>query len=924
MKWKSLIPLWIKVSLPVLLVSSSVSLIFATEGVQELEPYNVWLEGLVIHRSTLSPEAENLGWVIKENGLEELVRVATDETSYTYFRNRAGFDFVAYLDCWKKNRYARTSNAVGYRVGVDYVGPIISSEIAEITVVGKPYEYQITATGSPTKLHAENLPEGLTVDSNGLIKGSPVQTGKYLITLYAENNRDWTTATLRLDVVSGNNGGGLLNYHSLVLDENYVVTRTHGDGPNGGGLSWLVKRNGTQMLERNALSETRYQYFMNYSGYTYTIHLQYLGQRVSNILTYTPPNAVYSVHITSASAHSGIAGEQISPYVITTDQPCDQFSASGLPSGLEVTASGAVIGVPTEYGSFPVKISASGADGVAAKTVTFNIQQGGDDYITKYRLSIDENHVVTRTAGEQPGLVWVVRVNGNQEVVRRSAAGEHTFSYSTEKETEHIQIRLEAWIKGKYRPVSNTVTYKSDGTLEEAPVFSMEDSYSCYQGSAIDPVLVQVSGNPTALAVNRLPAGLCYDSASKTIRGTPTTVGTNTSFITAVNSYGTTTFEMAFEVMPDTRAAVEDRFRLTVLPSFNIKRTFGSGDSLRWVVCRNGQRIYEYPDAGRNIFNYGRHSKPGEFIVFLEAFVDGEIARVSNIVGYRTFGNELAPVLINDRKFTLQTGTSVSIQLQATGNPVSFVADQLPVGLTLEGSTGLICGTPTQVGLSESLISITGSDGVSQTAVVFEGVAPKSADTYLKLYVLELDDLKRMTRSPGADAGLTWVISKDNQIVLNRYAKNELTYTYAKNYLPGVYTCYLQAYISGAYRRVSNIVTYTVENNSDFSGNGFPNLVEHAMGTRAGTEPHGVTPDLVNILKDGDSTYLTYRYSVNTDAQDVCLFVDCAMTLGNWTRAAPISVSVASADENYEVRDAVFRIDSNCGFLRLGAELVEE
>jgi hypothetical protein len=381
---------------------------------------------------------------------------------------------------------------------------------------------------------------------------------------------------------------------------------------------------------------------------------------------------------------------------------------------------------------------------------------------------------------------------------------------------------------------------------------------------------------------------------------------------------------VAFEVLPDTRNAVEDRFRLVMLPGFNVKRTFGTDDSLRWVVCRNGQRIYEYPDAGRIIFNYGRHSKPGDFIVFLEAFVDGEITRVSNVVGYRTFGDEQAPVLISDRTYTLKTGTSVSIQMQATGNPVSYVADQLPAGLTLTSSTGLISGTPSQIGLSETLISMTGADGVSQVPVTFAVVAPTSTDAYLKRYVLELDDLNRITRSPGTDVGLAWVISKDDQIVLKRYAKNELTYTYEKNYIPGVYTCYLQAYVDGAYRRVSDIAAYAVETHSDFSGNGFPNLVEHAMGTRAGTEPHDVTPNLVNVLKEGGYTYLTYRYSVNTEAPDVCLYVECAKTLGNWIRAAPISVSVVSAEEKHEVRDAVFRIDDNRGFLRLVAELVGE
>lgn len=923
MSIKSFVPVWQKVAVPVLLLLSYVPQSFATEGLQELEPYRVWLEGLTIHRSTLSPEAQNLGWVIKENGLEKLSRVALNETAYTYFQNRYGIDYVVYVDCWKVNRYVRTSNTLGYRVGADYNGPIISSEVAEVTVVNKPYVYQITATGSPTKLFAENLPKGLAVDANGRIFGTPTQTGRYLVTLYAENNRDWTTTTLRLDVVSGNNGGGMLDYATLVIDEKYVVTRTHGDGPNYAGLTWIVKRNGAEVLGRNALSETRYQYYNNFSGSTYTIYLENLGQRVSNIVTYTPPNPIYSVKITSPSAHSGVAGEEITPYVVTADCACNQFSASGLPSGLSITASGTIYGVPTEYGSFPVTVSASGPSGVAVKTVIFTIQQGTEDYTTKYHLTLDSNHVVTRTMGEHPRLVWVVTLNGKQEVVRRSAAGEFTFLYNSDDASDHIQVRLEAWIKGKYRPVSNTVTYKSDGTPEQAPVFSMAGSYTCYQDAVIDPVLVQVSGNPTAVAVNGLPAGLYYESTSKSIKGTPTSAGTFSSVITAVNPYGTTTFNMGFVVMPDTRIEIEDRFNLTALPSFNIQRTFGTDESLRWVVYRNGQRIYEYPDAGKIVFNYGRHAKPGEFIVFLEAFVDGEFARVSNIVGYRTFGNWKAPVLMNDRKYTLQTGTVVSIQLQASGDPVLFAAVQLPAGLTLNNTTGLISGTPSKVGTTEALISVTGADGVSQTGITFEVTPPMSTDTYLRLYVLKLDELKRISRSPGDHPSLTWIISRDGEGVLKRNAKNELTYTYAMNYIPGVYTCYLQAYINGAYRQVSNSIQYTVASDSDFSGKGFRNLVEHAMGTRAGTEPHHITPYLVGTYQKDGSTYLTYRYSVNTDAQDVCLFVDSAESLNNWTRTAPISVAVVSADENCEVRDAVFRIDSNQGFLRLVAELVE-
>jgi len=923
MSMKPFVPVWLKVTLTVFLLLSLASQMFATEGLQELEPYRVWMTDLTINRSTLSPERANLSWVIKENGLQELARLAQNETAYTYWNNRAGIDFVAYLDCWKIDRYARTSNTLGYRVGVDYRGPIISSEVAEVTVVNKPYVYQITATGSPTKLLAKNLPEGLTVDPNGRISGTPTQTGRYLVTLYAENNRDWTMTTLRLDVASGNNGGGSLDYATLVIDEKYVVTRTPGDGLSGNGLSWIVKRNGIQALERNALSETRYQYYSNLSGYTYTVHLECLGERVSNIVTYTPPNPVFNARITSPATHTGVAGEEITPYGITTDFTCNQFSASGLPSGLNITASGSIYGVPTEYGSFPVTVSASGPSGVASKTVTFTIQQGTEEYTTHYHLTIDLNHVVTRTTGEHPRLVWVVTVNQNKEVVRRSATEEYTFLYNSDDASEHIQVRLEAWIKGKYRPVSNTVNYNSDDTQVQTPLFSMAESYTCYEGEAMVPLLIQVSGNPTSITVAGLPQGLYYDATGKAIKGTPTVEGTTNLVITAINTYGKTTFNLEFVVMPDTRIATEDRFHLAVLPGFNIKRTPGSDESLRWVVYRNGQRIYEYPDAATLIFNYKRHSKPGEFNVFLEAFVDGEFARVSNIVGYRTVGDGQAPVLMNDRKYLLQTGAFVSIELKASEEQVLFAVDQLPAGLTLDSETGLISGTPAQIGITASRISVTGESGVSQTVIAFEVIAPKSTDTYLKKYVLGLDELNRISRSPGYDQGLVWVIKRDGQVVLERNAYNELAYTYFRNHLPGAYTCCLKAYLNGAYRQVSNSVEYTVKSDSDFSGDGFRNLVEHAMGTRAGTDPHQITPNLVNVYTQNGSTYLTYRYSVNTDAQDVSLFVDSASSLNAWTRASPISVAVVSADENTEVRDVVFCINSNQGFLRLVAKLVE-
>ncbi len=899
--------------------------VHAVDGLQDLEPYKVWLQGQEVHRSILASEVTNLSWVIKEYGLRKYNTVATND-SYTYHNNRTGVEFVVYLESFQSNRCRRVSNTLAYGVGAPYGAPIISSAGEEVAVVNRPYQYQITTSGNPTRFSAKVLPDGmlpvgLSVDSNGLIKGTPQYTGDYVISLYAENGRDMATSTLRLHVVSGNNGGGLLDSHTIVINENRVLTRTSGDGPSGGTLYWIAKLDGSMVQSAEALRDTRFLCDYNHMIGTFTIYLATdVGQRVSNIVTYHTSIPV-SLQITSGVFHPGTAGNEITPYTITANEPFGMFSAKGLPSGLFVSGDRKIKGVPTEYGTFPVTVSILGS-GFASKKVSFMIDRGPEDYTARYTLAMDPDHVVTRTAGAHTGLVWVVRSNGNREVVRRSALGELSFSYSPGEAPEDVHIYLEAWIKGKYRPVSNVVAFRTGGTPEQRPVFLMDDSYMAYQGAAIEPVPVHVAGSPYSITMQNLPQGLYYDSATNAIMGVATNSGIFHPQVTAANSYGTSVLDMTFEIRTDTRVAVEDRFHLAVLPGYHILRTSGKGDALRWVVCRNGQRVYEYADAGRTQFSYGRHSVTGEFTVFLEDFTGGRFTRVSNIVGYRVPDGPQGPVLSSDRTYVLQSGISAELQLQASGSSNRFAAEGLPAGLALNDTNGLIAGAPLAPAVAEALVTVIGPDGVSTSPVVFHVESPHSMDPYLGLYLIKLDPLNGLIRSPGRHTNLTWIISRDGETVLRRSADSELSYTYDRNYVTGAYTCCLQAYVDGAYRQVSNLVGYNVEDSSDFSGRGFRNLVEHAMGTRTGSEPHQLFPSLVNSRSTNESNYLTYRYPVNTAAADVSLIVNSSETLGSWTRATPISVSTVSGDEKGEVRDAVFRMDSNTGFFRLSAEPV--
>jgi hypothetical protein len=65
-------------------------------------------------------------------------------------------------------------------------GPVITTKALPAGVKGKPYKFQLTATGCPPKgctWAVSGLPSGLRASSTGLISGTPALTGSYHVTV---------------------------------------------------------------------------------------------------------------------------------------------------------------------------------------------------------------------------------------------------------------------------------------------------------------------------------------------------------------------------------------------------------------------------------------------------------------------------------------------------------------------------------------------------------------------------------------------------------------------------------------------------------------------------------------------------------------------------------------------------------------------
>jgi hypothetical protein len=79
--------------------------------------------------------------------------------------------------------------------------PAITSPVTASGVYSQSFQYEITATNNPTAFSANNLPEGLSIDSSlGKISGTPTKTGIYDVALTITNTAGNSESTLKITV----------------------------------------------------------------------------------------------------------------------------------------------------------------------------------------------------------------------------------------------------------------------------------------------------------------------------------------------------------------------------------------------------------------------------------------------------------------------------------------------------------------------------------------------------------------------------------------------------------------------------------------------------------------------------------------------------------------------------------------------------
>lgn len=226
---------------------------------------------------------EPLTWVIEKDGIQVLRRYAANELSYTYFNNMNNSYYRVWLEQFVNGAYEIVSNVVHYVPGIavnSYNATLANNyDLIRDGSLGDPVNWVLEENG--VEILQQDASTSLFYNYPGLMAGS-----KYRAWLVQMVNGQQTAVSNVLEFTPGPSFGT----YSLSIDASHRLYRS---GSLGDNVIWVIEKNGTVVLQRNAANELDYLYYSNTSGSSFRVWLQQFSgtgyYRVSDIVEYDIP-----------------------------------------------------------------------------------------------------------------------------------------------------------------------------------------------------------------------------------------------------------------------------------------------------------------------------------------------------------------------------------------------------------------------------------------------------------------------------------------------------------------------------------------------------------------------------------------------------------------------------------------------------------
>jgi large repetitive protein len=421
---------------------------------------------------------------------------------------------------------------------------------------------------------------------------------------------------------------------------------------------------------------------------------------------------------TNAASITTTVGSACSFQVIASTTTTEFFS-SNLPSGLSIASDGLISGAPFATGRYSVELSTD--SGITATTMAITVLPAPAG-APSIQLSVQP-----LAAAGAPFGCWI------------DAPGADTFGCSN----------LPAWLQlngssgsliGTPASTDTTVNLQltaSTGAASSSTVMAVPVTVPTSAGQLpIAPPMVDGTvdssigwkvrtGAPTTLSADNLPGGLSIDAASGLLVGIPTASGTYNVVITS------TPDAPAVAVSTTTGMRIRDT-------------TFGApviGELLPPLLTVGAPTAYAIPISGFDPAKRFTLSGDTAFTIDASGMIRGTPttagvpalritaindagSSVTTLMLQIAARNAAGPLPTSPSVFRTTSGSAFAASLLADAPVTSWLASDLPSGISLAPFTGYLTGATTLDGICNISISATDTDGGNPTHIVLQADVP--------------------------------------------------------------------------------------------------------------------------------------------------------------------------------------------------------